>query len=162
MKRGLCLIVILGAAFTVSACTASTPGAGSLSADATPSIAALPLPSASAPASVHPTPDAAASQNAATPNASAAVFLPVDSGPQPAANGTVTLDPAGNPLAYTVAEGDAVSAVADRFGIFVYGLVQPDGSRVTYDKTLIVTGETLTFKTYLPSCRSVPDPNACD
>ncbi|MCU1480130.1 MAG: hypothetical protein JWQ19_916 [Subtercola sp.] len=156
MKRLFGTLILAGILFSVSACTATNLTTAASVASAAVSVAPT------ADASVGQASSSPADLAAPTPTASSsAIFLPVDSGPQPAANGTVTVDSSGKPESYIVAEGDAVSAIADRFGIFVYGLTQPDGSRLTYDKTLIETGETLTFKTYLPSCRSVPDPNAC-
>ncbi|MDF2444129.1 MAG: hypothetical protein JWR01_2332 [Subtercola sp.] len=151
------MLVVAAAAVVLLAaygCTAQGLGTGPpTSTGAAPATTAA--PSQTAAASEFPL---------ATPplSTSSEVFLPVDSGPQAAATGTVTLDSTGNPASYTVAQGDAVSAIADRFGIYVYGLAEPDGSRAGFGNTLVVTGETLTFTTWLPSCRNVPDPAACD
>lgn len=153
MKRLFMSAAAIGVLLAASACTAQ--------------LSTISQPPST---NVAPTTNAAPSQTAAaseTPVAipplstSSEVFLPVDSGPQPAATGTVTLDSTGNPATYTVAQGDAVSAIADRFGIYVYGLAEPDGSRAGFGNTLVVTGETLIFKTWLPSYRNVPDPAAC-
>ncbi|TPW73058.1 hypothetical protein FJ658_07365 [Schumannella sp. 10F1B-5-1] len=76
-------------------------------------------------ATITPTPNAdsvgAAPVVAGDRIGSYAVRLPVDAGSREYATGAVTLDSAGRPASYTVASGDLVDYIAERFGFPDFG-----------------------------------------
>ena len=94
-----------------------------------------------APDNNEPTPVASSMPTAAgTPRD----WVPVDSGPQDEAQGTVTVDDDGVPVAYLVAEGDTADGVRDRFDLPWFSLAREDGTFMPRESGIFV-GETLTF-----------------
>ena len=68
-----------------------------------------------------------------------------DNGPGLAAQGTVILDASGKIVAYVVADGDAASGIAARFGLTSLGqIVNADGQKVGHNIP-IYAGEELTL-----------------
>ncbi len=68
-----------------------------------------------------------------------------DSGPGLAAQGTVIFDASGKIVAYMVADGDAASGIAARFGLTSLGqIVNADGQKVGHNVP-IYAGEELTL-----------------
>lgn len=68
----------------------------------------------------------------------------VDGGPINGAMGTTTTDAAGNPVTYTVVEGDSADLIRKRFDIWWDQLANDDGVRLDRAPTLFV-GQVLTF-----------------
>ena len=68
----------------------------------------------------------------------------VDGGPINGAMGATTTDAAGNPLTYTVVEGDSADLIRKRFDIWWDQLADADGVRLTQGERVFV-GQVLTF-----------------
>ncbi|MGV8883878.1 MAG: hypothetical protein ACOH19_17155 [Rhodoglobus sp.] len=71
-------------------------------------------------------------------------WVPVDSGPRGEAQGSVTVDDDGVPVAYLVVEGDTADGVRDRFDLPWFSLAREDGVFMPRESGIFV-GETLTF-----------------
>jgi len=64
------------------------------------------------------------------------VEVAVDNGPEPYAEGTVTRDAAGVPIAYLTASGDIMDYIAERFGFFDPDLPGQYNSGLGYINTI--------------------------